>query len=197
MSGTALAVVVAYLLGSLPFGYWAGRLAGVDLRQAGSGNTGGSNAVRVLGVRYGVPVILLDVAKGVVAVLIAAQLGGAGTQVLAAVAVVLGHVFPLFLGFRGGKAVATGGGSMLALAPPAGLGIVAVWLAVAFATRYVSLASITAAVSAPTLCLALDEPWPVTLYALVGGMLVILRHRTNIARLRAGTEHRLNLPSLR
>ena len=108
-----LAIAVAYLLGSCAFGYWAGLLRGVDLRDQGSGNTGGTNAVRVLGAKIGVPVIALDIFKGTAAVLIAGRLGGTGTEVLAACGAVLGHTFPVFLRFRGGKAVATGAGAML------------------------------------------------------------------------------------
>lgn len=193
MTDAVIAVVIGYLLGSLPFGYWAGRLKGVDLRLVGSGNTGGTNAIRVLGARYGVPVILLDIAKGVVAVLIARELAGVTAEVLAATAAVLGHAFPVFLRFRGGKAVAVGAGAMFALAPVIGLLVTLVWFVVAAVTRYVSLASLATAVAFPTLTFVFDEPWSVRLFALAGGLFVIWRHRSNIARLRAGTEHRINL----
>jgi acyl phosphate:glycerol-3-phosphate acyltransferase len=193
MRDAVLAVVIGYLLGSLPFGYWAGRLKGVDLRKVGSGNTGGTNAIRILGARWGVPVILLDIAKGVVAVLIARELAGVTAEVLAATAAVLGHAFPIFLRFRGGKAVAVGAGAMFALAPGIGVLVTLVWFIVAAVTRYVSLASLATAVAFPTLTFVFDQPWPVRLFALAGGLFVIWRHRSNIARLRAGTEHRINL----
>jgi glycerol-3-phosphate acyltransferase PlsY len=193
MKDAVAAVVIGYLLGSLPFGYWAGRLKGVDLRKMGSGNTGGTNAIRVLGAQYGVPVIVLDMAKGVAAVLIAGQFGGATVEVLAAAAAVLGHAFPIFLRFQGGKAVAVGAGAMFALAPGIGVLVTLVWFVVAAITRYVSLASLATAVAFPTLAFVFDEPWPIRIFALIGGLFVIWRHRSNIARLRAGTERRINL----
>ena len=193
MSHAIAALVLGYLLGSLPFGYWAGRLKGVDLRKVGSGNTGGTNAIRILGARYGVPVILLDIGKGVAAVLIAGQFGGATVEVLAATGAVLGHAFPVFLRFHGGKAVAVGAGAMFALTPLIGVLVTLVWFVVAALTRYVSLASLATAVAFPTLTFVFDEPWSVRVFALAGGLFVIWRHRSNIARLRAGTEHRINL----
>lgn len=195
---TALAVLVGYVLGSCPFGYWAGRLRGVDLRTEGSGNIGGTNAIRVLGPRIGVPALLLDIAKGAAAVLIASQLGGTGTEVLAAAAAMLGHTRSLFLGFRGGgKAVATGAGAMLALAPEVTLPVAVVWIAVSLLTRYISVASIVSALALVAGVLLTGQPWPIVAFAVFGAAVVIWRHRSNIARLRAGTEHRLNLKGAR
>jgi glycerol-3-phosphate acyltransferase PlsY len=195
---TALAVLVGYVLGSCPFGYWAGRLRGVDLRTEGSGNIGGTNAIRVLGPRIGVPALLLDIAKGAAAVLIASQLGGTGTEVLAAAAAMLGHTRSLFLGFRGGgKAVATGAGAMLALAPEVTLPVAVVWIAVSLVTRYISVASIVSALALVAGVLLSGQPWPIVAFAVFGAAVVIWRHRSNIARLRAGTEHRLNLKGAR
>jgi glycerol-3-phosphate acyltransferase PlsY len=195
---TALAVLVGYVLGSCPFGYWAGRLRGVDLRTEGSGNIGGTNAIRVLGPRIGVPALLLDIAKGAAAVLIASQLGGTGTEVLAAAAAMLGHTRSLFLGFRGGgKAVATGAGAMLALAPEVTLPVAVVWIAVSLLTRYISVASIVSALALVAGVLLSGQPWPIVAFAVFGAAVVIWRHRSNIARLRAGTEHRLNLKGAR
>lgn len=193
MRDVVLAGVMGYLLGSLPFAYWAGLLKGVDLRKVGSGNPGGTNAIRVLGARYGVPVILLDMAKGVAAVLIAGQFGDVTAQVVAAAAAVFGHAFPIFLRFQGGKAVAVGAGAMFALAPGIGVLVTLVWFVVAAITRYASLASLATAVAFPTLTFVFDQPWPVRIFALAGGLFVIWRHRTNIGRLRAGTENRINL----
>jgi acyl phosphate:glycerol-3-phosphate acyltransferase len=193
-----LAVAIGYLLGSCPFGYWAGRLKGVDLRTQGSGNTGGTNAIRVLGPRIGVPALLLDIAKGAAAVLIASQLGGTGTEVLAAAGAILGHTCSVFLGFRGGgKAVATGAGAMLALAPEITLPVAVVWIVVALLTRYTSVASMVSAVVLLIGVIVSDQPWPVIAFTLFGAGVVIWRHRSNIARLRAGTENRLNLRGAR
>lgn len=195
---TLLAVVVGYLLGSCPFGYWAGRLKGVDLRSQGSGNIGGTNAIRVLGPRVGVPALLLDIAKGAVAVLVASQLGGTGTEVLAAAAAMVGHTRSIFLGFRGGgKAVATGAGAMLALVPEVTVPVAVVWIAVSLLTRYISVASMVSAVVLVIGVIATGQPWPIVVFALFGAGVVIWRHRTNIARLRAGTENRLNLRGAR
>lgn len=198
MTDTLLAIAIGYLLGSCPFGYWAGRLKGVDLRTQGSGNTGGTNAIRVLGPRIGVPALVLDIAKGVAAVLIASRLGGTGTEVLAAAAAMLGHTCSIFLGFRGGgKAVATGAGAMLALAPEVTLPVAVVWVAVSLLTRYISVASMVSAVVLLAGVIVTDQPWPVIAFALFGAAVVIWRHRSNIARLRAGTENRLNLRGAR
>jgi acyl phosphate:glycerol-3-phosphate acyltransferase len=198
MTGAIIAVAIGYLLGSLPFGYWAGRLRGIDLRLAGSGNTGATNAMRVLGVKVGLPVMALDIGKGVAAVLIARALTGNDiVPVLAGAAAVAGHMYPLFLGFKGGKGVATGAGTMFALVPWIGLAAFAVWLSVSLATRYVSIGSVVAAVAYPAAAFATGQPWPVRLFALGAGAWVIWRHRANIARLRAGTEHRINLRALR
>jgi glycerol-3-phosphate acyltransferase PlsY len=193
----AIAIVIGYLLGSCPFGYWAGRLRGVDLREHGSGNTGGTNAVRVLGPRIGVTVIVLDVLKGTAAVLVGAALGGTGTMVLAGAAAVAGHLYPLFLGFRGGKAVATGAGVLIALVPAIVAGAFLLWLAVALTTRYVSVASMTAAVAVAVAVIATAQPWPVIAFAVGGAAVVVWRHRPNIQRLRTGTENRVNLRGAR
>lgn len=194
MTEAVAAIAVGYLLGSLPFGYWAGRLRGIDLRLVGSGNTGATNAMRVLGLKVGIPVMILDIGKGVAAVVIARGLSSEDiVPVLAAAAAVAGHMYPLFLGFKGGKGVATGAGTMLALVPAIGLAAFVLWLTVSLATRYVSIGSVVTAIAYPAMCLATGQPWPITLYALVAGLWVIWRHRTNIARLRAGTEHRINL----
>jgi glycerol-3-phosphate acyltransferase PlsY len=197
MTDAVLALAVGYLLGSLPFGYWAGLIQGVDLRTVGSGNTGGTNAVRILGARVGVPVIALDIAKGAAAASIGGVIGGPDVAVLASIAAVLGHAFPFWLGFRGGKAVATGAGTMLALVPWIGLAVFVIWIVVGLATRYVSVASIVAAFSYSVLCVISGQPWAITAYTFVAAVFVLWRHRENIARLRAGTEHRLNLRGAR
>ncbi|HEY7258898.1 MAG TPA: glycerol-3-phosphate 1-O-acyltransferase PlsY [Gaiellales bacterium] len=194
MTDAVVAIAIGYLLGSLPFGYWAGRLRGIDLRLAGSGNTGATNAMRVLGLKIGLPVMVLDIGKGVAAVLIARGVSDSDlVPVLAGAAAVAGHMYPLFLGFKGGKGVATGAGTMLALVPAIGLAAFALWLTVSLATRYVSIGSVVTAIAYPAAAFVTGQPWPITVFALVAGLWVIWRHRANIARLRAGTENRINL----
>ena len=198
MTGAIIAIGVGYLLGSLPFGYWAGRLRGIDLRLVGSGNTGATNVMRVLGLKIGVVVMALDIGKGVAAVLIARSVSDNElVWVLAAAAAVVGHMYPLFLGFKGGKGVAVGAGTMLALVPWMGVAAFVLWLCISLATRYVSIGSVVTAIAYPAAAFLTDQPWPVRLFALGAGAWDIWRHRGNIARLRAGTEHRLNLPTLR
>jgi glycerol-3-phosphate acyltransferase PlsY len=189
----ALVVAAGYVLGSLPFGYWIGRLRGIDLREHGSGNTGATNALRVLGLRLGVGVLALDVGKGAAAALLGEAVGGDGLGVLAGVAAVVGHAFPVFLGFGGGKGVATAAGVMFALVPFIGLAVLLLWAVVIAATRYVSVGSMVAGVAFPLLTLAFDQAWPVTAFALFAAAMILWRHRANIARLRLGTEHRVDL----
>jgi len=193
MISDVVAIAAGYVFGSIPFGYLAGRMRGVDLRASGSGNTGGTNAVRVLGPRLGVPVIVLDVLKGVAAVVLARWLGGIDIAVAAAAAAILGHTFPVFLGFGGGKGVATGYGATVALAPIVGVLSLPIWLLASFASGYVSVGSIFTAIAIPTLSFVFDEPRVVRGFLTAAGLLVILRHRANIARLRAGTENRTNV----
>jgi acyl phosphate:glycerol-3-phosphate acyltransferase len=189
----ALAIAAGYLLGSIPFGYVAGWLRGVDLRASGSGNTGGTNAVRVLGPRFGIPVILLDILKGAAAVWLARSVGGVDVGVAAAAAAILGHMFPVFLGFGGGKGVATGAGATIALAPIVGLLSVPIWLLTGFATGYISVGSIVTAIAIPTMAFIFDEPAAVRAYLVTASLFVIWRHRGNLARLRAGTENRTDV----
>ena len=206
----SIPLVLAYLVGALPFGYLVGRLRGVNLFTAGSGNIGATNAARVLGRRFGALVFVLDFLKGALPVVFAVPLaealatGGASAfgspdvvRIGAAALAFLGHLFPVYLGFRGGKGVATGAGTVFVLAPgPAALAIL-VWVAVLFASRMVSLASLAAGtilVSArllgtPAACAS--EHLPVTLFLLVATGFVVLKHRGNIARLLAGTESRI------
>ena len=194
MTDALIALAVGYLLGSLPFGYWAGRLRGIDLRLAGSGNPGATNVMRVLGLKVGVPVMALDIGKGAAAVVIARAFSSDDiVPVLAAAAAVTGHMYPLFLRFKGGKGVATGAGTMLALVPWMGVAAFVVWLGISLATRYVSVGSVLTAIAYPATAFATGQSWPVRLFALGTGAWVIWRHRGNIARLRAGTENRINL----
>ena len=181
-------VVAAYLSGSLPFGYWAGRLHGIDIRQAGSGNTGATNVWRVLGRRAGIPVLLLDIAKGLVPALVGLHTAGAGTAIVAGAAAVAGHMFPVLLGFSGGKGVATSAGVVLAVTPLHGIVLLLVFGAVLWLFRYVSLASMVAAGLYPVTCLATGEPWPVIVFGAIAAAGIVARHRANIGRLRTGTE---------
>ena len=192
---SALAIVGGYVLGSLPFGYWVPRLVrGEDIRTRGSGNIGASNVFRVYGRSLGVPVALLDVAKGFAAASLGLWAGGALIGVLAASAAMIGHARPVFLQFqKGGKMVATAGGALLALVPLAACFSVAVWLVVFFATRYASLASIVTALALAVFVVAFDYQWPIVVFGVAGATAVITLHHQNIRRLFAGTEHRFEL----
>jgi acyl phosphate:glycerol-3-phosphate acyltransferase len=162
-----------------------------DIRKVGSGNIGATNVWRTYGARYGVPVMLADTLKGFVPALVATHYAGPLAGVLAGGAAMLGHWRPLFMGFaRGGKAVATCGGAFLAVAPVVG-GIGAlVWVVTFVLFRYASVASIVAALSLPAAAVLLEEPWPVIAFATLAALAVIVLHRPNIGRLRAGTETR-------
>jgi len=188
-------VLGGYLLGSMPFGYWLVRATkGVDIRTVGSGNIGATNVWRTYGKAYGLPIVVLDVGKGFVPAFVATQAAGELVGVLAGGAAMLGHWRPLFLRFsRGGKMVATGGGAFLGVAPAFGALGVALWILLFAATRYASVASIGSGVLLPFVALALGAPWPVVAFAAVSGTAVVVLHRANIARLRAGTERRFRL----
>ena len=179
----------------MPWGYWLPRLLrGVDMRTLGSGNPGATNVWRTLGFRFGIAVALLDIAKGAAAALLGLWLGSDLVGVLAGVAAMVGHWRPLFLGFaRGGKIVATTGGVALAIAPLAALSAAAVWMAVFFLTRYASLASIVAAASLPLWALLYGASWPVVAFTAGAALAILVLHRTNIRRLLAGEEHKIDL----
>lgn len=208
---TLFAVVIgSYLLGSVPFGYVAGRLAGIDIRKFGSGNVGATNVVRVLGKRYGYPVFALDLLKGFGAVMISMLIApGRPAQwnspetfgILAAISSVLGHLYPPWLKFEGGKGVATSAGALLALTPVATVIGVAIWILVFWLTRFVSLASIAAAVILPIVILVVrlhdqDNGKPLVVASACVAIVVIWRHRSNLSRLIHGTEPRFRKPEL-
>ena len=180
------------MAGSIPTGYWLVRaLRGEDIRKTGSGNIGATNVWRTYGARLGVPVMFLDTMKGFVPALLATIYVSHLAGVLAGGAAMLGHWRPLFLRFeKGGKAVATCGGAFLGVAPVVGGLGAAVWIIVFVLFRYPSVASIVAAISLPVIALALEEPWPVIAFGSIAAVAVILLHRPNISRLRAGTETR-------
>jgi glycerol-3-phosphate acyltransferase PlsY len=192
---TALFAVAGYLAGSMPFGYWLVRvLKGVDIRKVGSGNIGASNVWRTFGPPYGLAAALLDILKAFVPALLATIFVGSLAGVLAGGAAMLGHWRPLFLGFqRGGKMVATCGGAFLGVAPVVGGIGAGAWILAFLLFRYASIASIVAALSLPLTAVLLGEPWPVIAFASVAALGIVLLHRANIARLRAGTESRFTL----
>ena len=194
MIGDALLVLAAYLVGSIPFGYVLPRLVrGEDVRTRGSGNVGASNVWRVYGRSLGVPVALLDVAKGFVPALVGLQVGGDWVGVLAGAAAMIGHARPVFLGFgKGGKMVATAGGVAFALAPLVAAICLVLWLVVFALFRYASLASIVTASALPLLCLAFGSSWPIVGFTALAAVGVVLLHRHNLRRLLAGTEPRFS-----
>ena len=200
-----LAVVLAgsYLLGSIPFGYLVGRIAGVDVRETGSGNVGATNVVRVLGKRYGYPVFVLDFLKGFGAVKIAMLLATGPSPdwnspemfgIIAAVSSVVGHSYPPWLKFKGGKGVATSAGALFALTAVGGLIGLAIWIVIFFLTRYVSLASVTAALVLPIVIFVISRRNEgvkrIFYFSVCAAAVVVWRHRSNLFRLMRGTEPR-------
>jgi glycerol-3-phosphate acyltransferase PlsY len=191
----AVLIVCGYLLGSMPWGYWLPKLLlGVDIRTVGSGNAGATNVWRTFGFKLGLTVALLDIAKGAAAALLGRWLGNDLIAVLAGVAAMVGHWRPLFMGFgRGGKIVATTGGVALALAAFPALAAAGVWIVTFLATRYASLASLAAAAALPLFTVLFGASWPVVAFTVGAALAIIVLHRTNIARLIAGEEPRIDL----
>lgn len=189
---TVLLVLGGYVLGSMPWGYWLVRLVKRDdIRKQGSGNIGGTNVWRVYGWKLGLPVVLLDTLKGFVPALVASLVESDLAGVLSGAAAMLGHWRPLFLRWqRGGKMVATCGGAFLGVAPVVGAVGAGVWIAVFLLLRYASAASIVAGLSLPVAAALLGESWPVISFAAGAAVALLVLHRGNIARLRAGTENR-------
>jgi len=186
-------IVVAYLLGSIPFGYLIVRKKiGADVRETGSGGTGATNVSRRAGRTAGVLTLLLDAAKGSVAVLMAKAVSGDDWVIAAAaIAALVGHIFPVWLGFRGGKGVATGAGVFLVLAPIAVLCAGVIFVAIVALTRYVSLGSIIAAVLIPVFVWLLSGSQSLLLAAITGAGLIMFAHRGNIKRLASRTESQI------
>jgi glycerol-3-phosphate acyltransferase PlsY len=190
----ALVVFSAYLIGSIPFALiLARRIGAPDLRRIGSGNLGAANVLRTSGVRAGVTVMLLDMAKGAGSVLLALRFDGGGASAAAGLAAILGHVFPIWLRFRGGKGVATACGVFSVLTPLAVAPTLAIFIAAVWATRYISVGSMAASVALPPIAYVTGSPAPVLGAALIASMLIILRHRTNLSRVYSGTEQRIGL----
>jgi glycerol-3-phosphate acyltransferase PlsY len=185
------AVAFGYLLGSIPFGLVFTRLAGTaDIRAIGSGSIGATNVLRTG--RYGLAAatLLADVLKGAAAVLVMVWLGGPNIGLLAGAAAFFGHLFPVWLGFKGGKGIATGFGVLLAVSWKAALAVVLIWIAIAAATRYSSLASLIASAAAPVILYFVGTP-PEALTFLVLAIATFIMHRGNIARLARGTEGKI------
>jgi len=188
-----LPLVVAYLIGSIPFALILARRWGTDdLRRIGSGNLGAANVMRASGVTAGVLVAILDVAKGACSVLLAARLSqNAAAPAAAGVAAIVGHVYPVWLRFRGGKGVATACGVFSVLAPPAIPPAIALFLITVALTKYISLGSMVATIALPPLAYATGSPASAVTAAFVAASLIIFRHRSNVGRLRTGTERRI------
>ena len=186
-----LAVALAYLLGSVPFAYVLARRRGIDLRDVGSGNVGATNVLRTTGVRQAVLVMCLDAMKGSLAVVLADRLApGQATPVAAGLASVVGHVYPVWLGFRGGKGVATAAGVFAVLAPVALAIAGVVFVAAVWISRYISVGSIAAA-TALAVAAASQAPRAIAVGAVLTAIIIVHRHRSNLSRLIAGTERRV------
>jgi glycerol-3-phosphate acyltransferase PlsY len=186
-------VIGAYLIGSVPFAWLLARRWGAaDLRRVGSGNIGAANVLRASGVRAGVLVAVLDIAKGALSVMLAARFGdNAAAPAAAGLAAIVGHVYPVWLRFRGGKGVATACGvfsmlTPLAVPPALGIFVVTVWI-----TKYISLGSVLASIALPPIAYALGSPAPAVAAAFAASIIIVFRHRANVLRLRAGTERRI------
>ena len=209
-----ISLLAAYLIGSLPFGFWIAKLKGIDIRDHGSGNIGATNVFRNLGPRYGVLVLILDIAKGLLPVLIGSSvilekipidpavvndkeaLEGF-VYVTLAISTIIGHNYTFWLGFKGGKGIATSAGALIPFLPEVLLGSFIIWIVVFFTSRYVALASIFSALSLPVLTYLLDHNYifpdinsspPVLLFGVLAGLMALWRHKSNIQRIIKGEE---------
>jgi glycerol-3-phosphate acyltransferase PlsY len=189
-----LPVLLGYLAGSVPFAFLLARLRGVDVRVAGSGNVGAANVLRTTGAWRGVIVMALDMLKGIGAVAIAHGVSSSTPVIaLSGAAAVVGHIYPVWLRFHGGKGVAVAAGVFTMLSPAATAIAAALFLAIAWITRYISLASIAATVALPPAAWISGSSAPVVFVAAGTAVLILFRHRTNWRRLRAGTERRMGV----
>jgi len=190
-----LVVFAAYLIGSIPFAFLlARRWSAADLRQVGSGNLGAANVMRASGVTAGVLVAILDITKGACSVMLAERLSGnAAAPAVAGLAAIVGHIYPVWLRFRGGKGVATACGVFSVLTPLAIPPALAIFLITVALTKYISLGSLLATIALPPLAYAMGSPAPAVIAAFAAAAIIVFRHRSNVARLRTGTERRLGV----
>jgi glycerol-3-phosphate acyltransferase PlsY len=189
-----LPVILGYLAGSVPFAFLLAKRAGVDVRIAGSGNVGAANVLRTTGTWRGALVMALDVTKGALAVLLAhAATGGASVAALTGAAAIVGHIYPVWLRFHGGKGVAVAAGVFSILAPVATAAAASLFVLTVWTTRYVSLGSIAATLALPPIAWLAGAPRGVVGAAAATGVLIIFRHRANLRRLRAGTERKMGV----
>jgi len=184
--------ILGYLLGSIPFGYLAGKIYKIDIRKHGSGNIGFTNVMRVLGVKPAVVVLILDAAKGYVSALYGYSIGGESLAVIGALAAMGGHTWPFALRFKGGRGVATGFGIILFFSYKITLIAILIWFLIVYFTRYVSLASIIAAFFVLVAMIAANKSLPYLIFSIVGATLVIVRHYANIRRLLEGKENKIS-----
>lgn len=193
LMNTVPVVVAGYLMGSIPFALiLARRWGAADLRDLGSGNVGAANVLRVSGVTAAVLVALLDVAKGCASVMLAQRVAiSEVTTAATGLAAIVGHVYPVWIGFRGGKGVATACGVFAVLTPAALPPAVGLFLAAVWITRYISVGSVMASAALPSIAYWLRCPEPAVLAAAGAAMLIVFRHRSNLARVRAGSERRI------
>jgi glycerol-3-phosphate acyltransferase PlsY len=188
----AAVVLAAYLIGSIPFALILARRWGTDLRRVGSGNLGAANVMRASGVTAGVLVAALDMAKGAASVWLASQAGdGPGLPAAAGFAAIIGHIYPIWLRFRGGKGVATACGVFSVLTPVAVPPALAIFTAVVWLTKYISLGSVVASVALPPIAYALGSPAPAVAAAAAAAAIIVFRHRSNVLRVWTGTERRV------
>ena len=189
---TAAVVLAAYLLGSIPFALILARRWGSDLRAVGSGNLGATNVMRASGVAAGMLVAALDMGKGAASVWLATRIGdGAELPAAAGLAAIVGHVYPVWLRFRGGKGVATACGAFSMLTPLAVPPALAIFAVVVWLTQYVSLGSVLASMALPPIAYALGTPAPAVIAAAAASVLIVFRHRSNVSRVWLGTERRV------
>ena len=187
-------ILIGYAFGSVPFAFLLARRVGIDVRVAGSGNVGAANVLRTTGTPLGVMVMTLDILKGVATVLLAAAIEGRASAMAAAgAAAVVGHIYPVWLRFHGGKGVAVAAGVFSVLAPISTVSAAAVFLILVWTTRVVSLGSVAATVALPSAALISGEPAPVSAAAIGCAALILFRHRANLRRIFSGTEQRVRL----
>lgn len=192
MLGAILAIIASYLIGSIPFGLLVGKLwANLDVREYGSGNIGTSNVLRTVGPAAAIIVFALDVAKGAVAVYLGTLAGGEFVRIMAGVAAIAGHNWPIYLKLKGGKGIATSLGAVISLTPVIALILLGLWIAIVGITRYISLGSLAAAVLFPIFLIISHAPLTYVLAGVLISAFAIYRHRSNIQRLLAGTEHKI------